>query len=376
MPVKTNRFLDAVRPALRLAQGGDSNTPAPQATTTGLPTLSRDTAAKVPIVGVVLQAVERAFQGMTIQGEPDNSLDILARRPNTRTTGPALWGWCAREAIMAGRALVEIERDAAGRLRHLWPSVGQPTFQADGGGDYRLQRLDEQRIRTVPPRDVLELSASLRGTPLMGTEAGPAVALLKLLDDAVSGVLDSGALVRYLLISDKVFRDGGLKKVADAFAKSYGRGVQSAHMPIVVDQSVEVKPLSADMRGAQIAELIQAVERRALSALGFPARYSEESAGLAELRVVYRQVVLPLGRMFAAEVERKLGISIEFNATSLLRGDPKERMEMYSAALGKPGTPGWLTLNEVRDKEGLPPIRDRRADQVNFGDQQPVTPRT
>ena len=373
--MKTNRFLAAVRPALRAEGGADTSAPAAPEATTGLPALSRDTAAQVAVVGVVTRTVERAFQGMAIQGSPGNSLDIIARRPNTRATGPALWGWAAREAIVTGRALAEIERDAAGRLRYLWPAVGQPVFRAKGAGDYRLQRLNEQRMRTVPPSDVLELSASLQATPLMASEAGRAIALLKLLDDAVTGVLDAGALVRYLLIASKAMGDDYLKSLAARFASSYGRGVESAHIPIVVDRDVQVQPLPADMRGAQIAELIQAVERRALAALGFPARYTERSAGLAEMRVVYRQVVLPLARMFEAEVQRKLSVSIEFNATSLLRGDPQERMEMYSAALGAPGKPGWLSQNEVRDMEGLPRITDDRADQVNFGDQQPVTPR-
>ena len=46
----------------------------------------------------------------------------------------------------------------------------------------------------------------------------------------------------------------------------------------------------------------------------------------------------------------------EFETAGLERGDIKTRNESYRMALGRAGEPGWMTVNEVRAKENLPPI--------------------
>jgi HK97 family phage portal protein len=45
-----------------------------------------------------------------------------------------------------------------------------------------------------------------------------------------------------------------------------------------------------------------------------------------------------------------------FDVTGLERGDFKTRMEGYRVALGRAGEPAWLTVNEVRRMENLPPV--------------------
>lgn len=46
----------------------------------------------------------------------------------------------------------------------------------------------------------------------------------------------------------------------------------------------------------------------------------------------------------------------EFATAGLERGDIKTRNESYRIALGRAGEPGWMTVNEVRALENLPPI--------------------
>ena len=46
----------------------------------------------------------------------------------------------------------------------------------------------------------------------------------------------------------------------------------------------------------------------------------------------------------------------EFLTAGLERGDLKSRNESYRVALGRAGEPGWMTVNEVRSIENLPPI--------------------
>ncbi len=60
------------------------------------------------------------------------------------------------------------------------------------------------------------------------------------------------------------------------------------------------------------------------------------------------------------EINRKLlkgsPFFAEFATAGLERGDIKTRNESYRIGLGRAGEPGWLTINEVRAFENLPPI--------------------
>jgi HK97 family phage portal protein len=52
------------------------------------------------------------------------------------------------------------------------------------------------------------------------------------------------------------------------------------------------------------------------------------------------------------------GTYISFDLDNLLRGDPDLRTQIYQRALGSAtiGQPGWLTVDEVRAMEHLPPL--------------------
>ena len=50
------------------------------------------------------------------------------------------------------------------------------------------------------------------------------------------------------------------------------------------------------------------------------------------------------------------GLFCEFNTKGIERGDLKSRNESYRIALGRAGEPGWMTVNEVRRAENLPPL--------------------
>ncbi len=65
---------------------------------------------------------------------------------------------------------------------------------------------------------------------------------------------------------------------------------------------------------------------------------------------------------FEQEINRKIwpkrmnGYFAAFNTAGIERGDIKTRNESYRIALGRAGEPGWMTVNEIRKLENLPPI--------------------
>lgn len=63
---------------------------------------------------------------------------------------------------------------------------------------------------------------------------------------------------------------------------------------------------------------------------------------------------------FEQELEVKIfrgdGHFAEFDESELTRGDTKTRGEYYRTARGSMQEPGFMTVNEIRSAEGLPPI--------------------
>jgi HK97 family phage portal protein len=65
---------------------------------------------------------------------------------------------------------------------------------------------------------------------------------------------------------------------------------------------------------------------------------------------------------------------VEFSTSGLERGDYKTRNEGYRVGLGRAGEPGWMTVNEIRKIENMPPVDG--GDELNTGMQNAPTTAT
>ena len=70
------------------------------------------------------------------------------------------------------------------------------------------------------------------------------------------------------------------------------------------------------------------------------------------LRRRLKRIEQALKKQLLTPADRASGHFIEFNLEGLLRGDSKGRANFYQSGLNN----GWLTINEVRRRENLPPV--------------------
>lgn len=82
-----------------------------------------------------------------------------------------------------------------------------------------------------------------------------------------------------------------------------------------------------------------------------------EQQGIGFVKYTLRRHLTPIEQ----ELNRKLWPNreryfAEYDTASLERGDFKTRMEGYRTAIGRAGEPGWISPNEVRNRENMEPI--------------------
>lgn len=70
------------------------------------------------------------------------------------------------------------------------------------------------------------------------------------------------------------------------------------------------------------------------------------------LRRRMKRIEQALAKQLLTDEDRARGIVIEFNLEGLLRGDSGARSAFYQSGL----TNGWMTINEVRALENMPPV--------------------
>jgi HK97 family phage portal protein len=149
-------------------------------------------------------------------------------------------------------------------------------------------------------------------------------------------------------------------------AKYSGNGPNG--IPLVLTEGVDVKELTMSAVDAQLLESRQWNVVDIARAFGLPpfmigemgkATYNNTENLGAD---VVKYALGPHFRRVEQEINIKMYRSPRYfmkcNVDGLMRGDLKGRSEYYKAALGGTQSPAWMTSNEVRELEELPPRPD------------------
>lgn len=146
------------------------------------------------------------------------------------------------------------------------------------------------------------------------------------------------------------------------------RGIHNAHLPAFIPDGGEFKEIQMSAEDSQLIETRRFQVRDIARIFGVPPHMIGDTeastswgTGIEQQSIGFVQYTLkPHLTRIEQEVNRKLFRSgeffAEFNVSGLLRGDIKGRNEAYRIALGGNQQVGYMTVNEVRALENLPPI--------------------
>lgn len=297
---------------------------------------------------------------------PRHPVSKLLRNPNPEQTGPVFWSAFQHFANVWGFGLAEIVWDGAGRPSQLW--LIHP-------GSARLEREAGRLVYYAPgpsggmvrfdPADVLFL-------PGFSPDGSVGYQLLQVARTTLStaAAVQQFAAARFA----NGFRPAGAIKVAgtlsdlarenmrSSWRALYGAGPHQAGVPMLLEEGTGWEKFDlAHNDQLQLAELGE-------NLVGDVARFFNVSpvklhqlgrATWGNLETLNREHVTScLGPWIAkrnAEIDLKLvgaGKHTRHVVDRLLSADTQTRFAAWGSAL----TAGWMTVNEVRQREDLPPL--------------------
>jgi HK97 family phage portal protein len=174
-----------------------------------------------------------------------------------------------------------------------------------------------------------------------------------------SGILSAGENVALT----KEQRETLETLLTDKFA-----GALKAGRPMLLDRGMKWQQLDLNPEDAQMLESRRFGVEEICRIFGVPPHmvgHTENSTswgtGLEQqtlgfvkfsLRRRLKRIEQALEKQLLTDRDRAEGITIEFNLEGLLRGDSAGRASFYQSGLNN----GWMTINEVRRLENLPPV--------------------
>lgn len=173
------------------------------------------------------------------------------------------------------------------------------------------------------------------------------------------------------------------EKVADEVRQYWQRkmaGVHNSHLPAVLAEGGKFVSLLQDPETAQLMQSRAFQVADVARAFGVPPHLIGETdkstswgTGISAqttqfyilgLRKHVKRFEGELTRKLLTKKERQGGAEVKFNLDTLLRADLAARYDAHKIALGGTQHPGWRTVNEVRELDGLPKSEDPEADKL------------
>jgi HK97 family phage portal protein len=308
---------------------------------------------------------------------------LLAHEPNEYMTAPVF-----REALMVnlllwGNAYAAIERDELGRPIALLPLRSDNTRAVRINGQVVYQTTLGGRSYTLRPDQVFHVMGmsfdGVSGLPPIQYHAqtvGLSLATAKFASKFFSNAGNLGGI-----LSTPPMSDEALKKFA-ADWRTKNVGLDNALRVGVLPDGYKFTPTSTDPEKGQMLATRVFQIREVARIYRVPAHMlgDTEKASYASLEVqsaeFYTQCIQPWVVKWEAEANRKLLLEVEkptlelkFNMDAGLRASTRERYAAHAQGI----TSGFLTVNEARAKEGLPPVKggDDLLRPLNLG---PVKP--
>jgi len=339
--------------------------PAPNAFTNGV-----DAAMSIATVYRSVDLIATNISQLTLEtykGKDKVDSPLVVRQPDSNRSLSSFLKRIAYSLTLHGNAYLFKTHNSAGQVMNLevldptavqveHNSAGRKTYVYDSKtyGDNKIVHL---RRAEVPGHD-------LGVGPLEAYRKGIRSALA-MRDYGTRTAGDKGVPTGILKVKSELSAEK-----AERLLKRWNEVVDRGGI-MVVDGETDFMAMSLSAADMQFIENVKLTDLQIARIYGIPAAYLDIEVGgtsltYTNLTTLNRQFVQNTLGGYLTEIEDAIsaslprGTHVKFDLSNLLRGDDKERFENYNTALEG----GWMNIDEVRDKEGLPPITEKETTPV------------
>lgn len=298
---------------------------------------------------------------------------MLNEQPHPIWSAAAMWEWVIGCNCLRGDAFIQIQRNAGGQPNGLLP-LHPDTVTTESAGDhlvYYIQPRDGRKPYGLHQDDVLHIPNlgfdGLRSPSVIRHAAMQSIGIALAADDYSGKLYANGAMPKHAFFWEGKVDSDQIDLLQRTYAERY-TGSSQVGKPMVLSKGVEMKELSMTAVDAELLESRKFQVIDIARAFGVPPHMigaTEASTswgtGIEQQTIGFvKYTIQPYLNRIEQELNRKLFRTaryfVEFQLDGLMRGDYKSRNEGYRIAAGRAGEPGWMTINEIRRLENLPPI--------------------
>lgn len=269
-------------------------------------------------------------------------------------------------AALWGNAYCEIEVDNNGHVRNLWPLLPnqtEPFIMNDGSLAYRTY-VPKSGMMVLPDYRVFHLKSvsmdGLRGISIIG-QARRAVELSLATEEFGARFFGNGASPSVAIKYPGKLTDEGYKRMSESWTAAYS-GLNNSHRAAILEEGTDIEKIGIPPEDSQFLETRKFQVREIARLFRVPPHLISdlEQATFSNIEqqsiefVIY--TMMPWFTNWEQEIDRSLLLESErqiyfaqFLIDGLLRGDIASRFAAYTAAINA----GWMTRNEVRERENL-----------------------
>lgn len=307
---------------------------------------------------------------------------LLNEQPCACMSAAVMWEYLIWSLLLHGDAIAIIKRASPMSPRIVGIEPVHPL-------SVTVREVDERLIYTVVDTDdtgvydqddVLHIPGlgfdGLRGLSPLRYAARQTFGIALAADDYSARFFSNGARPDYVVTLKSKMTEEAAKLFRETWMARYS-GTKNAHVPAILNgDGADVKALNMSPEEAQLlaTRSFQAADVARIFGvpphmIGITDKATSWGTGLEQQSIGFVKYTLQRHLVkIEQEINRKvfrrsLQLFAEFNTAGLERGDYKTRNEGYRIALGRAGEPGWMTVNEVRRLDNLPPIEG--GDELN-----------
>ncbi len=296
--------------------------------------------------------------------------DLLHNQPNQKDSSFEYFEMAQGFLGLNGNHIALIERDNKANITELIPIHRDKVTVLKGNDGLPYYHLIEEN-KTLPMRMVHHVKAfsmdGFQGLSPLQTSAD-AIGLAIAVEEHASKVFSNGTTLSGVIERPKdaaaIKTQDGIDKVVNSFVGKHS-GIRNMFSVAMLQEGMTYKQMAMNNDQAQLIEARKLGVADVSRLYGIPLSMLSESAGESYKSIEQQSLnyvifgLMPWLKRWESAMRRDLLLPserkeyfIEFNVAGLIRGDMKSRYDAYAIARQW----GWLSVNDIRRLENLPPV--------------------